>query len=197
MLAVFRARLHGLGRTPTIGPVSSWTLGPENGTLTLRTGVTGAAARMGHRLTIVMDAWTLSVDGPDQQPSSVGLVVNVDSLRVESGEGGLTPLTAPEKAMVRSNALKTLNAKRFPTVEFHAEEITKQAAGYLLRGPLTIHGVSQVVEINLAVAADSDPPRLSLTTEVSQRAYDIKPFSMAMGSLKVADVVTVSFEGHR
>ncbi|EUA68518.1 hypothetical protein I541_5563 [Mycobacteroides abscessus] len=77
--------------------MSSWTLGPENGTLTLHTGVTGAAARMGHRLTIVMDAWTISVDGPDDQPSAVSLVVDVDSLRVESGEGGLTPLTGPRK----------------------------------------------------------------------------------------------------
>lgn len=190
MLAVFRAPLA----RPTIGPVSSWTLGPENGTLTLHTGVTGAAARMGHRLTIVMDAWTISVDGPDDQPSAVSLVVEVDSLRVESGEGGLTPLTGPEKTIVRSNALKTLNAKRFPTIEFHAEQIGKTAAGYLMRGALTIHGATQTVDIELSVTADG---ALSLSTDVSQRAYGIKPFSMAMGSLKVADAVTVSFEGRR
>ncbi|ALR12335.1 S-adenosyl-L-methionine-dependent methyltransferase [Mycobacteroides saopaulense] len=174
--------------------MSSWTLGPENGTLTLHTGVTGRAARMGHRLTIVMASWTVSVEGPDDRPSSVSLVVDVDSLRVDSGEGGLTPLTPPEKSIVRSNALKTLNAKRFPTIEFHSEEITRNAAGYLMYGPLTIHGVTQLAEIDLAVAADGDDLRLSLNTEVSQRAHDIKPFSMAMGSLKVADVVTVSFQ---
>ncbi|MBB4854294.1 polyisoprenoid-binding protein YceI [Mycobacteroides chelonae] len=174
--------------------MSSWTLGPENGTLTLHTGVTGRAARMGHRLTIVMDSWTVSVEGPDEQPASVSLVVNVDSLRVDSGEGGLTPLTQPEKSIVRSNALKTLDAKRFPTVEFHAAEIAMNGGEYRLHGPLTIHGVTQAAEIDLAVAADGDALRLSLSTEVSQRAYNIKPFSMAMGSLKVADVVTVSFQ---
>ncbi|WP_079635619.1 YceI family protein [Mycobacteroides abscessus] len=174
--------------------MSSWTLGPENGTLTLHTGVTGAAARMGHRLTIVMDAWTISVDGPDDQPSAVSLVVDVDSLRVESGEGGLTPLTGPEKTIVRSNALKTLNSQRFPTIEFHAEQIGKTAAGYVMRGALTIHGATRAADIELSVAADG---ALSLSTDVSQRAYGIKPFSMAMGSLKVADAVTVSFEGRR
>lgn len=176
-------------------PVSSWTLGPEHGTLTLRTGVGGRAARMGHRLTIVMDSWTISVEEADGQPSSAELVVGVNSLRVDSGEGGLTPLSTPEKAVVRVNALKTLDAKRFPTIEFSAEKITEAVTGYRMHGYLTIHGVTQVVDIDLAVVEDGDDQQLSLTTEVSQRAYQVKPFSMAMGSLKVADLVTVSFEG--
>ncbi|MEU9807441.1 YceI family protein [Mycobacterium sp. NPDC050853] len=175
--------------------MSSWTLGPQNGTLTLQTGVTGRAARMGHRLTIVMESWTVSIDDSDDLPSSASLVVDVESLRVASGEGGLTPLTAPEKIIVRSNALKTLNAKRFPTIEFHAERITQSDAGYRLHGPLTIHGVTQIVDLDLVVVDSGDDQHLSLTTEVSQRAYQVKPFSMAMGSLKVADLVTVSFEG--
>ncbi len=186
-----------IGPTFTIGPVSSSTLGPEHGTLTLRTGVTGRAARMGHRLTIVMDSWTISVDETDGQPSSAALVVDVNSLRVDSGEGGLTPLTTPEKAVVRSNALKTLDARRFPTIEFRAEKITAAAFGYRLHGSLTIHGTTQVVDIDLAVAEDGDGQQLSLTTEVSQRTYQVKPFSMAMGSLKVTDLVSVSFEARR
>ncbi|EUA68517.1 yceI-like domain protein [Mycobacteroides abscessus] len=83
---------------------------------------------------------------------------------------------------MRSNALKTLNAQRFPTIEFHAEQIGKTAAGYVMRGALTIHGATRAVDIELSVAADG---ALSLSTDVSQRAYGIKPFSMAMGSLKV------------
>ncbi|MGH3722991.1 MAG: YceI family protein [Mycobacterium sp.] len=177
--------------------MSSWTFGPENGTLTLQTGVTGRAARMGHRLTIIMESWTISVNDAHGGPSSGSLVVDVDSLRVDSGEGGLTPLTAPEKAMVKANALKTLNAKRFPTIEFHAEKITPTGTGYRMHGPLTIHGETQVVDFDLDVAGDGADQQLSLTTEISQRDYQVKPFSMAMGSLKVADLVTVSFEGRR
>ncbi|TDZ77051.1 YceI family protein [Mycobacteroides salmoniphilum] len=177
--------------------MSSWTLGPEHGTLTLHTGVTGRAARMGHRLTIVMDSWTISVEEADGQPSSAELVVGVNSLRVDSGEGGLTPLSMPEKAVMRANALKTLDAKRFPTIEFRAEKITEAVASYRMHGSLTIHGVTQVVDIDLAVVEDGDGQQLNLTTEVSQRAHQVKPFSMAMGSLKVADLVTVSFEGRR
>lgn len=152
---------------------------------------------MGHRLTIVMESWTISVNEAHGAPASASLVVDVDSLRVDSGEGGLTPLTAPEKAMVKTNALKTLNAKRFPTIEFHAEKITPTATGYRMRGPLTIHGESQVVDVDLAVAEDGAEQQLSLMTEISQRDYRVKPFSMAMGSLKVADLVSVSFEGRR
>ncbi|AKC39560.1 YceI family protein [Mycobacteroides chelonae] len=177
--------------------MSSWTLGPENGTLILHTGVTGPAARMGHRLTLAMGTWTVSVEGPDERPSSASVIVEVDSLQVESGEGGLTPLSAPEKIIVRSNALKTLNAKRFPLIEFRAETITRTAANYGMHGPLTIHGVTQSVDLDLAVTDDGDDQLLRLTTEISQRAYQVKPFSMAMGSLKVADLITVSFEARR
>ncbi|MUM17218.1 YceI family protein [Mycobacterium sp. CBMA271] len=177
--------------------MSSWTLGPTNGTLTLRTGVAGRAARMGHRLTLVMESWTISVEESSEGPASVRLVVEVGSLRVEQGEGGLTPLTGPEKAIVKANALKTLNAKRFPTIEFRSETISETAAGYRMHGPLTIHGVTQAVEIDLDVARDGADQQLSLTAEVSQKAYQVKPFSMAMGTLKVADLVIVSFEGRR
>lgn len=177
--------------------VASWKLGPENGTLTLHTDVGGRAARLGHRLTIVMDSWHIDVEGPDEHPTSVSLIVDVDSLRVVSGEGGLTPLSAPEKIVVRSNALKTLDAKRFPTIEFHANQISTTGSGYRLHGPLTVHGVSRVVDVDLTTAEDGDGWRLNVEAEVSQAAHKVKPYSLAMGSMKVADVIKVSFEGHR
>ncbi|ORX07877.1 YceI family protein [Mycolicibacillus trivialis] len=170
------------------------TLDDTAGTLTLRTGVTGRAARMGHRLTIAMSSWRATVDWDGSTPVAARLVVDVDSMRVVSGEGGLTPLSGPEKTLVRANALKTLDAKRFPTVEFEAESITARDDGYLLRGPLTVHGVSRPVEVALDVADDGSAHRLRVRTEVRHSDHKLKQYSMAMGTMKVADVVAVEFD---
>ncbi|BBY53919.1 YceI family protein [Mycobacterium koreense] len=180
---------------------TTWTLhagdDPAN-TLTLRTGVAGRAARMGHRLTLTMASWQITVDSDGERPVSAAVIVDVDSLAVRSGEGGLTPLSGPEKAMVRTNALKTLNAKKFPTVEFRPETITHDADGgdggvYALRGPLTVHGVSRPIEVAVTVSDNGDHWELSTHSEVSQAAHHIKPYSMAMGAMKVADSVGVEF----
>ena len=102
----------------------TWKLGPDDGTLTIRTGVGGRAARMGHRLTIAMNSWQIDVDWADGAPARVALGVDVDSLTVVTGEGGVTPLSGPEKVVVRSNALKVLDAGKFPRIEYVAEEVT-------------------------------------------------------------------------
>jgi hypothetical protein len=45
-------------------------LDQSDGTLTLLTGVTGAASRMGHRLTIAVESWRIEVEEADGQPVS-------------------------------------------------------------------------------------------------------------------------------
>jgi polyisoprenoid-binding protein YceI len=171
------------------------------GTLTLLTGVTGPAARMGHRLTIAMESWRLRVEWADDQPVSADLVIDVDSLRVLSGEGGVTSLSGPEKQIVRGNALKTLDAKHFPTIEYHATNFAANGSTYRVSGDLTLHGTTGPVEVDVEVVTDvvtdaSDGAaevHLATQTEVSHKAFGLRPFSMAMGAMKVADIVTVQF----
>lgn len=59
----------------------TWKLGPDDGTLTIHTGVGGRAARMGHRLTIAMNSWQIDVDWADGAPARVALGVDVDTTR--------------------------------------------------------------------------------------------------------------------
>src|SRR5262245_27634734 len=100
-----------------------WNLDESDGRLVVETGVTGRASKMGHRLTIVMTTWQATVGRADGEPANVELTVDVNSLAVLSGAGGLTPLTGPEKALARSNALKALDADRFPQIRFQAGDI--------------------------------------------------------------------------
>lgn len=172
--------------------METWSLGPEDGTLTLRTGVAGRAARMGHRLTLAPQSWSATVDWVDDRPAAVRLTVDVDSLQVESGEGGVTPLTGAEKAVARGNALKTLGGSTFPTVEFRADSVTPDDDGYRLAGTVTIHGSTQPIELAVTVTRVDAAWQIDGEAIVEQTAFGIKPFSMMMGAMKVADAVTVT-----
>ncbi len=175
---------------------TTWDLDNNDGELTVQTGVTGRAARMGHRLTLLMATWQVSVTWSAGVPAAARLVVDLDSLQVLRGEGGVTPLTGAEKGVARGNALKSLQAKKFPQIEFAADTITPTDAGYLLVGPLTIHGVSRPCEIPLVVTERDGDWQLTCQTQVRQSDFGVKPFSMMVGAMKVKDVVTVSFDAH-
>ena len=170
-----------------------WNLDESDGELLVRTGVAGPAAKMGHRLTIAMQAWTAQVRWDGERPVEVELTVEVDSLQVVNGEGGVTPLSPPEKMIARSNALKSLEQRRHPKIRFHADDIDATDDGYRLSGTLEIHGTKRERVVELRVEDLGDAWRMSCEAEVRQSDFGVKPYSLAMGTLKVADVVTVEF----
>ena len=170
-----------------------WTLSAADGELLLRTGVAGRAARMGHRLTIAMNRWQASVDWAGGEPVSAELAVEVDSFGVLRGEGGIKGLSGPEKAVVKSNALKSLDAGRHPEIRFSAQTIEKTDDGYRLTGMLAIRGKSREHVIDLRTEDLGDAWRVSGESTVRQTDYGIKPYSLLVGSVQVADDVSVSF----
>ncbi|WP_445165306.1 YceI family protein [Mycolicibacterium sp. Dal123E01] len=172
---------------------TAWKLTAAEGELQILTGVGGPAAKMGHRLTIAMASWHADVQWQGTQPVAADLVVEVDSLQVIKGEGGVTPLSGPEKAVVRSNALKALNAKKYPQVTFRSEDISKTSAGYRLDGTVEIHGTSRRQTVDLAVEDVGGAWVMSASVPVAQTQFGVKPYSLFVGSLKVADEVTLKF----
>jgi polyisoprenoid-binding protein YceI len=162
-----------------------WALDASDGELLLRTGVTGRAARMGHRLTIAMTRWQATVHWAGAQPVTAELAVETDSFEVRRGEGGVKGLSGPEKALVRSNALRSMDASRFPD------------DSYRLTGVLQIRGRSREHVIELRTEDLGDSWRMSAESSVRQSDYGVKPYSLLMGSVQVADDVTVSFTAVR
>jgi polyisoprenoid-binding protein YceI len=174
-----------------------WKFDPSDGQLIVRTDVTGPASRMGHRLTIALNSWRATVSWTGEEPCAVEVNVDVESLEVLRGEGGVSALSGPEKALARSNALKSLGANRFRTISFRAEEIVKNAEGYRMTGTLEIHGTPRPRTVDLKVEDLDNVWRMSCDAHVRQSEFGIKPFSMFMGAMKVADDVTVSFAATR
>jgi polyisoprenoid-binding protein YceI len=170
-----------------------WRIEPSDGELLVRTGVAGRAARMGHRLTIAMTRWHATVQWNGADPVTVELTVETDSLEVLRGDGGVKGLSGPEKAVIRSNALKSLQASRFPEISFAADVIDKTAEGYRLTGRLRIKGEAREHVLDLSTEDLGDAWRISVESGVRQSDYGIKPYSILMGSVRVADDVMVSF----
>ena len=172
----------------------TWTLDPSHGELLLTTGVTGPASAVGHRLTIAVTDWQATVTWSGDQPSAVELTVEVDSLQVVRGDGGVKDLSGVEKSLARSNALKTLDAKRFPQIRFSADQIvTAIDGGYQLNGTLDIHGTSRPRSVDLRVKDLGSAWRMTCDASVSHAEFGVKPYSLMMGAVKVADEVVVSF----
>jgi polyisoprenoid-binding protein YceI len=167
-----------------------------HGQLRLETGVTGRAAKMGHRLTIAMQRWQAAVSWSGERPTAVTLTVEVDSLQVLRGDGGLTPLTAPEKSLIRTNALKCLGAGRYGQIRFDCDDIESAGDGYRLAGTLQIHGRTRPHVVEVRVRPPHQPSgswRLDGDTVVRHSDFGVQRYSMLMGAMRVADEVTVTF----
>lgn len=177
--------------------VKDWSLSAADGELRILTGVAGRAARMGHRLTIAMNSWQATVQWSGERPTHAELSVTVDSLEVLSGEGGITPLSVPEKGVARANALKTLDAKKFPAIRFTADDIVKTDDGYRLAGTVEIHGTSRPQAVDVKIEDSGTAWTMSTRVSLHQSDFGVKPYSLFMGSLKVADEVTIDFRASR
>jgi polyisoprenoid-binding protein YceI len=176
---------------------ADWSLTASDGELLIRTGVTGRAARMGHRLTIAMTRWQATVKWTGTEPVNAELAVETDSFEVLRGEGGVKGLSGPEKALVRSNAMRSLDAGRHPEIRFTANAIDQTGDGYRLTGTLQIRGKSREHVIDLRTEDLGDSWRMSAQSTVRQSDYGVKRYSLLMGSVQVADDVTVFFTAVR
>jgi polyisoprenoid-binding protein YceI len=165
-------------------------LGPDQGTVKVRTGVAGSASRMGHRLVLRLGDWSALVAVDAGQPTSITFQGSLDSLEVESGKGGVTPLTVVDKQVIHRNANKALDVERYPEVTFTSTEIVMTEGTLDIAGDLTIHGVTEPLDTTLTLADG----RATGSITVTQTDFGIKPYSAMLGQLKVSDDVTVELD---
>jgi polyisoprenoid-binding protein YceI len=164
-------------------PEGSHTIGPSNGSLKVKTGREGAAAKMGHNLTLAVKDWEATIEGGDSP--SIKLTADPNSLEVESGEGGAKPLGDKDKKDIK----KTIDNKVLGSqqISFTSSEVSDSQA----KGDLSIAGSSSQISVPLKVSGD----KISGSIDLNQKDFGIKPYSTMMGALKVTDKITVEFEG--
>ncbi len=172
-------------------PAGTHKLGPDNATLSVKTGRTGPAAPAGHNLVINVTKWEATVDvGADPAATSLSLTADGGSLKVQSGEGGAKGLSDKDKKNIEGSIDKDVLKKG--NVSFVSTSVTPTDAGLSVAGDLTLNGKTKPITFDLAVGDDG---ALSGSAKLTQTDHDMKVFSAMFGALKVADEVEVVIEG--
>lgn len=168
-------------------------IGPDSGSLVLRTTRQGLATKVGHDLTIEVTNWSGTVTvGADPAGSGIDVTAETSSLRVVHGAGGVKPLSDRDKQEIRTNAAKVLGADRTPTARFVTTSAQLGADGSgTVTGTLTLCDVSRDLTLTVTPLGDG---KFRATGTVVQTDHGIKPYTALLGALKLADAVTVEAE---
>jgi hypothetical protein len=158
-------------------------LGPDNATLTVRTGRGGAAAKAGHNLVLEVTRWSARLED-----DAAELTADARSLRVRSGSGGISPLGDEEKAGIA----RTID-----------EEVLKGSAIAFRSSSVSRNGDSVDISGELELARQRRPLTFTLherdgglagSARIKQTDWGMKPYSALFGTLKVADEIEVAIE---
>ena len=163
---------------------------------TVRAFAAGLLAAMGHNPTIGIRDFSGEMQfNPEKlDAGSLKIIVKSSSLSVQDDIS-----TNDLREMERLMNQEVLETAKFPEILYEALNIavTKMADtlySVILKGNLTLHGVSRSQPINVRVALLGSMLRASGDFSLNQTDYDIKLVSVAGGALKLKDEIKFSFE---
>jgi polyisoprenoid-binding protein YceI len=162
-------------------------IGPDNGSLKIKTGREGAAAKAGHDLVLEATTWDGTVEIGDSP--SVTLNVDPSSIEVREGSGGAKPLKDSDKSDIKKSMKdKILGSSQ---ISFESSDVKVDNGSMNVSGKLSVAGGSDSISVPLQV---SDDGTVRGTVKLSQSKFGIKQFKALMGALKVSDAVEVQVE---
>jgi polyisoprenoid-binding protein YceI len=169
----------------------SYMLGPQNGTLLVRTGRSGAAAKAGHDLRIEVTTWNASIE-VDADPAQTRMQLSADarSLRVREGAGGIQKLGDDDKEGIAQTIDEEVLKGR--EIEFRSSAVgaSSDRSHLTVQGELRLGGADRPISFELDVLDG----RLTGSAVVKQSEWGMKPYSALFGTLKVADEVRVEID---
>ncbi|HEX5411124.1 MAG TPA: YceI family protein [Terriglobia bacterium] len=167
------------------------------------TGTTGLFSFAGHRHAVLASAWSsdIKVNFTDLAHSSIAITVPADKLVIDSpaarqkagmGAGpGDSEVRTIQKRMLGS---EVLDAARYPQIKFTATSIKAQGGDKLqIDGNMEIHGRSHPVTIPVRYRSDGHQTECEGEFNIRQSDYGLKPESVAGGTVKVKDSITIKF----
>jgi polyisoprenoid-binding protein YceI len=166
--------------------VATYTLGPEDGVLSVRTSRTGAVAKAGHDLLIHVTEWSATLDTGDDP--SLSLDADATSLRVREGTGGMKPLDEDDHENIETTIEDEVLHRR--DVRFRSTRVDVQGDRLGVEGDLTLVGTTRPIAFELALEGG----RVRGEAVVRQTEWGMKPYTALFGALKVADEVRVEID---
>jgi polyisoprenoid-binding protein YceI len=173
----------------------SYVLGPANGTLSVHTKRTGAAAKAGHNLLFHVTSWEARLAAGADAASSLELDVDVDatSLRVVEGTGGMQALGDDDKANIQQTVDDEVLKRQAITFRSTRVQPAADGHGFSVQGDLTLLGTTRPLAFDVTVG---DAGTLAAVAVVKQSDWGMKPYSALFGALKVVDEVEVEIDVH-
>lgn len=162
-------------------------IGPENGTLLVKTYRAGMAQKAGHDLVIDVTSWNATVTVDGDSPVTVELSADPRSLEVREGHGGAKALSDKDKADIRESIdSKVLKGE---AITFRSTGVTSHDPGSVsMDGEVGMAGATRPVNFEVEIGPDG---QVKAGVPLTQSEWGIKPFKAMMGALKVKDEVEV------
>ena len=169
----------------------------EQGRVALLTARDGLAAQVGHDLTIDIRTWSARLEiSAGGVPTGLTARLDLTSLIVREGTGGVKPLTDRDRREIAVNARRVLGADRHPEATFVASAFEpggSGSSGGFIQGALTLGGISRPLRLHVS---DSGTGNYHATASVRQSEFGIKPYTAFLGALRVSDAVGVVIDVH-
>jgi polyisoprenoid-binding protein YceI len=170
----------------------TYRLGPDHGTLSVRTTRSGAAAKAGHNLLIHVTSWNATIAvADDPSRSSVQLEADGASLRVREGKGGMQALGEDDMASIVKSIDEDVLKRQGIVFRSTSVRPSDDGRGLRVEGDLTLVGRTHPVAFSIEV---DDQGTLVGGCMLTQSDWGIKPYSTLFGALKVVDDVEVAIE---
>ncbi len=122
---------------------------------------------------------------PDEAP---GAMVKTASLIVPVAQ-----LECGNKTM-NEHMRKALKAEENPQISWKMTSYAVQGSNVVINGKLTIAGKENLIELKGTGSAENGTIRFKGSKQFKMTEYGVKPPSLMLGTMKVGDPVTVSFD---
>jgi polyisoprenoid-binding protein YceI len=176
---------------------STYQIDPSRSTVTIEVGKSGVfsfAAGHTHQIEGPISSGTIDVDPGDRSNARVRLTILATGLKVSPAH---EPPDDVPKVQERMDGDEVLAIERYRELTFESTSVVRRggeasAADLIVRGRLTIRGVTQPVEAPVHVDVSARAVKATGRFSVKQRAFGIKPVSIA-GVVAVKDALDISF----
>ncbi len=149
----------------------------------------GLLARLAHDLKLQVERFSIEVDESTHQikatfdPSSIQVVC-----AQTDGRDDPSTLSKGDKKKIYDNVTKdVLRIRKYPEIRFDSTNVVERGEGFAVEGTLQMHGKSR----NLQASVRAEGERWVTELHIHQPDFGIKPYTAALGGLKVKPDVLV------
>jgi len=170
---------------------------PSQTAITLHVGRSGVLSFAGHDHEVVAPAvqGQITLDRVNVGRSTVSATFDAAALKVTGSGEPAKDVPEVQRVMLSD---QVLDVQRYPTITFQSRQVSvaKQSGDQMtlhITGDLTLHGVTQPLDVTVTVQLTGDVLRASGKTSVQQSHFGIKPVTAGAGTVRVKDDVEVMF----